>query len=258
LSIDTFQARHTVHVYHAFHHRLAVTMGNTLIDSSDCYTQKEGIGDMNDYGQYICDEGCEITATGGSATKIRIYYGYHYKEFGYTFHYKEKTYSLPATIPCTNDEFDCDPMPRSKKHCRYELIYSSAKAVVGAVDHGDDSFVDSETVGNVFNANQVDGEDVDYEGHLFVDGVPFEPSSTEPPRIAEPLSGGLSAGPLEMTDIAVILVLIVSLINLCCFLRLCARKCFRKSGTVAKYRKVQVMASEVEDKEEEEEEQQML
>ena len=130
--------------------------------------------------------------------------------------------------------------------------------MVGAVDHGDDSFVDSETVGNVFNANQVDGEDVDYEGHLFVDGVPFEPSSTEPPEIAGPLSGGVSMEPLEMTDIATILVIVLSLINLFCFLRLCARKCFRKSGSVAKYRKVQVMASEAENNEEEEEEQQML
>jgi hypothetical protein len=237
-----------------FEHQLSARMGGT------CRSEAYNIDDMNShYGTYICDEGCTITATGSA--RIKVYYGhhscmvdYHSCTGGYMYRYVEKTYSLPATIPCTNSHFDCDPNKGSTKQCRYEWVYSSAKSVAGqeAVDYGEGLFADSDSV-NMFSDDHGDVAVVDYGGGLFVDGVPFVPISYEPALTAEPLSGGVSVGPLTITDMASIVVVIVSLINLCCVLRMCARRCFRKSGAV-EYRKVQFIASDVEDKEE----QQML
>ena len=81
--------------------------------------------------------------------------------------------------------------------------------------------------------------------------------SCEPAVITGPLSDRLSVEPFGITQIAAILVIIVSLINLCCFLRLFAIKCFKKCGADVEYRKVQWMASETDD-EQEDEEQQMV
>jgi len=218
------------------------------------------------HGPVICDEGCTITASWpGTNNQIRITYGWWEVSgggSGIVYQYVDKTYSLPATAPCTNDGFDCDPVPGTPKSCRYKWVDNagipiSARSVAGgeAVDYGDGPFADSDSV-DMFTESQGDAAAADYGEHLFVDGVPFVPISSEPALTADHLSGGVSVGPLTITDIASIVVVIVSLINLFCFLRMCARGWFRKGGAV-EYRKVHSLASEVEDKEEEEE-QQML
>jgi len=224
--------------------------------------------DLEDHhGPVACHEDCTISAQWpGTNNKIRISYGHWDLRISgdIAYYYVEKTFSLPAEFDCSNDEFDCDPYRGLVKSCRYQWVdwagnALSARSVAAeeAVDYGDGPFADSESVDTV-TENQGDGEDVNYgEGILFVDGELFVPPTSEPALTAVPLSGGVLLEPLTITDIASIVVVIVSLINLCCFVRMFARKCFRKGGAVAKYRKVHSMASEVEDKEEEEE-QQML
>ena len=191
-----------------------------------CATSVDGVDTMNEYGTYICDEGQTITLTPtGSGKILHVYYGVYWgveynNEITYEYHYHENTYTLlgtsPTAIPCTNDEFDCDPYAGKFKNCRYEWV-------------------------------GIDGEAVDSGDALFVDGVPFVPSSSEPAVSTESLSDRVSVGPLEIEHIAAIVFIIVSLINLCCILRMCTHKCFRKGGAVVEYREVHALASETED-----------
>lgn len=174
---------------------------------ASCITQVKGRP-----GTHICNEGYTIIASGPSSYKIKIHYG---RGTTYWWHAEPQTYSLPARVKCSNGEFgNCDPAGGLVKECRYEWIYSSGKSL--AMD------------------------EVPFGEH----SISFEPlDAVRAGSVSVPVGPSEWAPIPQLTEIAVILVIILSLINLCYFLRMCVRG---RERTVKKYRKVHAIASDTE------------